>query len=159
MKDALLMRKIPAPIGARYPFMLVPVDDMASEALRKLPSSKEEIAVTIKRGRSLQQHRLFFAILTHVAESTEWETPERLLTALKLHLHRYDLMQMPNGKVVPVPESISFSAMPQAEFQRFMDDSVRVICEMVLPGYDPDRLLAEAQHAIGIRADVSETAA
>lgn len=156
MKDAILMRRLPAPIGAAYPFMLVPVDDAAAEALRKIPAG-EDIAVQVKRGRSLQQHRLFFAVLTYVAQATEWETPERLLVALKVRLGRYDLMRLPNGKVVPVPESISFAAMKQDEFQDFFTAAIDLICSEVVPGMDSAQLIAEAQSALGIRGVTTDT--
>jgi hypothetical protein len=39
----------------------------------------------------------------------------RLLVALKLRLGRYDLMKMPSGKIVPVPDSISFAASANAK--------------------------------------------
>lgn len=158
MKDAILVRRAPAPIGAPYAHSLVPVDDAAAEALAKIPIG-EAIAVQVKRGRSLQQHRLFFAILTHVADATEWETAERLLVALKVRLGRYDLMKLPNGKVVPVPESISFSAMKQDEFQSFFDKAVTLICSEVIPGMDSAQLIAEAQFALGVKPHARSEAA
>lgn len=148
--DTILCRRVPAVMESPQPYALIPSDDRAAEVLAKIPLG-EDVAVQIKRGRSLQQHRLLWAILSHVAESSQWDTPERLLVALKIRLGKYDLMQLPNGKVVPVPDSISFSAMSQDAFQHFFDDVLRLICSEVLPGYDSDQLIAETQAAMGLR--------
>lgn len=151
MKDALLMRRAPAPIGAPYRDCLVPADDAAAEAIGKIPIG-EAVLIQTKRGRSLQQHRLFWGLLSYVAEASEWETAERLLVAIKVRLGRYDLVKMPNGKCVPAPHSISFSAMKQDEFADFFNQAVDVICQDVLPSMDSAQLIAEAQSALGIRA-------
>lgn len=148
------MRRAPAPVGAPHSHMLIPSDDRACEQIKKLPIG-EDFAVKIVRGRSLPQHRLFWAVLSHVAEASQWESPERLLVALKIRLGRYDLMQMANGKVVPVPDSISFAAMTQDEFQKFFDDAVNVICAEIVPGMDSAQLISEAQSAHGLRPDAA----
>lgn len=154
--DAILCRRVPAPIGAPYAHALVPCDERAAEQLAKVPLG-EVVAVQVKRGRSLPQHRLLWSVLQHVAEATEWETAERLLVAIKIRLGRYDLMKLPSGKCVPVPDSISFSAMGQDAFQRFFDEALRLICSEVLPGYDPDALIAETQSAMGIAPEVLQS--
>lgn len=156
--DAIFVRRVPAPVGAPYPYALVPSDDRSAERLAKIPLA-EDVAIKVARGRSLPQHRLFWGVLAFVAEASQWETPERLLIALKIRMGRYDLMQMPGGKVVPVPDSISFSAMTQDEFQRFMDQAVDLICAEVVPGMSGDRLIAGAQAAIGLpRASLDRAA-
>lgn len=146
--ETVILRRAPAPIEAPYRDVLVPVDQKAADMIAKLPLG-EDAVVTIKRDRSLPQHRLFWSVLQHVAHASKWENPDRLLIALKIRLGRYDLMQLPNGKVVPVPQSISFAAMSQDGFQEFMDASIRVICEEVVPSMDSAKLIAEAQGMIG----------
>jgi hypothetical protein len=154
--DTIIMRRVPASphewaAGMRsrlseapHPYALIPQDQAGSELLAKIPLG-EDVAVKLMRDRSLPQHRLFWSVLRYVAERSKWETAERLLVALKLRLGRYDLMQMPSGKVVPVPHSIAFSAMPQDDFQSFMDAAMGLICTEVLPGYSPDDLIREAE--------------
>jgi hypothetical protein len=127
-----------------YPDILVPRGSVSAARIAKIPLG-EDVEVQIIRGRSLPQLRLFWAILRHVAEATQWESAERLLVALKLRLGKYDLMKMPNGKVVPVPDSISFRAMTQDQFQEFMDKAIALICAEILPGMDSERLIADAQ--------------
>jgi hypothetical protein len=142
------MYRVPTPLGAEWAWALVPADRQGADILAKIPM-REEVAVKIMRDRSLLQHRLFWSVLRYVAEATQWETAEKLLVALKLHLGRYDLMELPTGKVVPVPHSISFAAMTGDDFQDFFDKSIRVICSKILPDMDNDRLIAEAQAMLG----------
>jgi LPS O-antigen subunit length determinant protein (WzzB/FepE family) len=150
--DTIIVRRMPViSSGATpYPNALLPQDQAGAELLAKIPLG-EDVAVKIMRDRSLPQHRLFWSVLRYVAEASEWETAEKLLVALKLRLGRYDLMKLPSGKVVPVPDSISFAAMTQDDFQQFMDKSIAIICSEVLPGMDSDRLIAEAE---GLRPDM-----
>ena len=68
-------------------------------------------------------------------------------------------MQLPNGKTVPVPQSISFDKMGGDEFTRFMDESIRVICEEVIPGTDSDALIAEISQMIGATPESLERSA
>ena len=154
--DTFALRRVPAPVEAPWPWLLAPADPASAEAFAKVPAD-EDVPVKLARGRSLPQHRTFWAVLSYVAEASEWETPERLLVAIKIRLGRYDLMRLPNGKTVPVPQSISFSAMPQDEFQRFFDEAMRVICDEVLPGHNPDDLIVEATSAKGVKGSPAAT--
>jgi len=137
--DVIMMRRGRSP----HSFTLIPVDDRAIDAIGKVPLG-EAFGIRIMRERSLPQHNLFWAVLDHVGRATKFENAERLLVALKIRLGRYDLMKMPNGQVVPVPNSISFGAMTQGEFQTFMDDAIGLICSEVLPGVTSEQLLAQA---------------
>jgi hypothetical protein len=144
------MRRLAAVGGG---LALAPVDRRDRELLTKIPMD-EPVAVRISRGRSLPQHRLFWGLLDHVAKASVFENGERLLVALKIRLGRYDLMKMPSGKAVPVPHSIAFAAMDQSDFQVFMDDSIRLICEEVIPGTNSDTLIAEVQAMLDQPAEV-----
>ncbi len=123
-------------------YTLIPVDERAADAIGRMPEG-EAIGIRIMRKRSLPQHNLFWAVLDHVAKATKFENAERLLVALKIRLGRYDLMEMPNGRVVPIPQSISFGEMTQDEFQKFFDESIALICSEVLPGTDSEALIGK----------------
>src|SRR5215472_401407 len=148
MEIETLVRRIPAPVDSGRVAALLPASEADDAAILKIPLG-ETFSVQIIRGRSLQHHRLFFALLDHVAKASKFETTERLLVALKVRLGRYDLLAMPNGKVVPVPQSISFAAMDQTEFEKFFNDGVRVICEEVLPGTNRDDLIMQVEAMLG----------
>lgn len=130
------MRRTPTGLEANNP--------EAQAALAKIGVG-ERVLVKLHRSRNAQHHRMFWAVLSHVAQATHFETPERLLAALKLALGRYDLMTMPNGKVVPVLHSISFADMDQTEFARFYSDALNIICRDVLPGTSVEDLLEESR--------------
>jgi len=123
---------------------LYPVDDRARESLSKVPPGSE-IGIRISHDRSLPMHNRFWKVLDVVAKATHWETPERLLVGLKLRLGRYDICQLPNGQKVPVPNSISFAAMKQVEFERFYQDAMNVLQTEVAPGLDIDQIEIEAE--------------
>jgi hypothetical protein len=147
--DIAIMRRVAAIMESPQPWALVPDDDASAELIRKIPLG-EPIAVRVIRSRSLPQHRLFFSILSHVAEATEWGTAERLLVALKIRLGRYDLCKLPSGKAVPVPQSISFDALSQDAFQEFMDKALIVICDEILPHMSTDDLIREVCAQTGL---------
>lgn len=129
---------------------LVPADALAEEWIDKVKMG-ESVLVKPHRSRSGPQHNLFFAILSHVAEATQYETKERLLIALKIHLGRYDAVQMLNGTIAAVPHSISFEDMGQDDFQAFFDQAIKAICEIVLPGMSSQQLIDQVQASLGSR--------
>lgn len=143
-EPTITMRLVAMQPNALYPRGLMPTDEESYQAIDRLERD-EEVQVRLVRERSNPQLRLFWTVLDHVAKNTDWEDSERLLIALKVRLGRYDLCQLPNGKTVPVPHSISFDKMPQEQFQVFFDRAVQVICQDVLGGYDSQQLVREAQ--------------
>ena len=150
--DTIMVRRGKRP----HQFTLIPVDDRAIDAIGKAPMG-ESFGIRIVRDRSLPQHNLFWSVLDRVGRATKFENAERLLVALKIRLGRYDLLKMPDGKVVPVPHSISFGAMTQDEFQTFMDEAVNLICAEVLPGTSSETLLAEASAMLAPRPEPTKT--
>lgn len=130
---------------------LYPADDRAREALAGLAECAE-VAVRLSTDRNLLQHNRFWALLDLVAKATEWETPEKLLVGLKMRLGYYDIMLMPRGQKVPVPHSISFAAMSQADFQVFQDRAMHILVTEVCPGLDVEQLAIEA----GVKAHAKE---
>lgn len=125
-----------------------PADDEARAQHARLAAG-DHVMAKVERPRSLPQLRLYWSILHHVAESTHWESAERLHTALKVRLGLYDLCKLPNGKTVPVVSSASFDAMNQDEFQSFMDKALAVLCEESLGGMAVTDLIAEVCAATG----------
>ena len=135
----------------KTPTGFIPADDDARALHAKVPVGQTAL-LRYERNRSTPQNDLYWAVLEHVAEATEWETKERLHAGIKLELGMYDLMKMPNGKVVPVLQSTSFADMKQGEFQTFFDNAMRLICTKVLPGYSAEALIEETRTEKGIAA-------
>ena len=73
---------------------------------------------------------------------TRYRTPEDLLSVLKVAAGHYTSVPTADGEI-RVPNSVSFSAMDQTEFERFWDRVVTVVCEQIVPGMDREDLERE----------------
>jgi hypothetical protein len=115
---------------------LHPADDLAAEDVRKLKADKP-ILVECRHPRSLQHHRLFFAMLRKVAQSTPTPLSEHaLLSWIKVETGHVDVLPLGFGQTYMAPASIAFDKMDQAEFREFFDRAVQLICERVVPSLD-----------------------
>lgn len=119
---------------------LQPIDEDGETAILKIPDD-ETFAIRIMRHRSMQQNRLYWKMLTHIAQATKWGTPEKLHVALKVKLGRYDVVPLPNGKAVVSVDSAAFDAMSQDDFQRYFDDAVRELASAGLLDDEAQRML------------------
>ena len=118
---------------------LIPTDATAKAELVKVRDGAS-VMVELKHRRSVEQHRLFFAVL-YVAADAIGSTPEKLLLAVKYRLGRFDLVKTKTG-VLPYWHSIAFDKMPQADFTVFFDQALNVIAEET--GITPETLRHEA---------------
>ena len=115
---------------------LKPVDPLAEEIYNGLPLNAEVMA-EITRPRSIQHHKLFFALLKIVLDNQEhYKSIDALLIAFKVALGHCDAVTLRTGQVAYVPKSIAFSKMGQHEFKAFWDGAVNIIVERFLPGID-----------------------
>lgn len=131
---------------------LRPVDEAGQQALRRLRHG-EVVRVDIARPRNVQHHRLFWALLTLVSDnSRHYDTPEQVLTALKIALGHVDPIVGHDGKTYFVPRSISFANMDQDEFSAFFDRCVDVIVQRFLPGVTEEALRREVLDMLGMGA-------
>lgn len=132
---------------------LIPADVHAEEFLASIPDGRE-VLVTIRRPRSPQNHRHFFALLRkacdHMAEHRREGLPvmhdeDELLDALKLAVGHVQPRQRIDGTVIFVPKSIDFASMPEDAFKRFKNRSLYVLGQLL--GFDPLELMDDAQPA------------
>jgi|SRR5215469_7537965 len=147
-KDDPLVRRIPAPLDSGWRCALLPTNAADDERLSKIPLG-EVVSISVWRGRSLQMWRLYWAVLTHVAQASKFENAEQLYVELKLRLGYYDWKQLSNGKVTAVPHSFNFANKSQDEAQKLFDESMQIICEVLLPGINRDDLIAEVMTMMG----------
>lgn len=126
---------------------LVPADDEARECMAALKAGQRVFA-DVHRPRNIDHHRWFFALLHKIAEA-KGETPETVLTWLKVAMGRVDFVRLPSGKVVAAPQSVAFASMDQREFARFTDEAVRLVCQHILPGVSDAALRAEVDEMLG----------
>ena len=130
---------------------LVAADLHADEFLTGVPENRE-VLVSIRRPRSVQQHRLFFGLLRLVAANTDqWPSEAALLDDLKLALgHAETRVNLITGEPYAVARSISFASMPQDEFRDFFDRALALLAERVL-SVSPDDLRREVDALTGDR--------
>ena len=141
---------------------LKPVDAHGEEMLRGLPKGKHLKAV-ITQPRNVQHHRKFFALLNaiHPHQDT-YPTIDSLLCAMKCALGYGETVELPDGRIVLVPGSISFAKMDQADFSNFYARAVALIETKILPGVDSADLKREVAEIMrgqhGIETDKEEAA-
>lgn len=133
--------------------VLMPADFAAEEMLNSLPQGRE-VLVTVRRPRSPQHHRWFFAMLRKVVENSDdrWGDEDDLLDDLKFAVgHVKRRVHMLSGEIVMVAQSISFAAMGEDKFIRFRDRCLYVIRKAT--GIDPEELMKEVdetQKPVGV---------
>jgi hypothetical protein len=96
--------------------------------------------------RNGKHHRKFMALVQLVTENSEvYDTPAKALVAIKLAAAYFDPHVDPGtGEVIKVPQSISYDAMSQEEFEKFYTAALDGILAAILPTMDratADRLL------------------
>lgn len=129
---------------------LVPMDIMSEELLDGLKEG-DRVLVTIRRPRSIRNHRLLFALLRKVVENSDkWADEEVLLDDLKLATGLFQTrVSALTGMPYPVPASISFASMDQARFHDWFVKAVAKLSEVL--GVSEAELLAEVVAMTGER--------
>lgn len=103
-------------------------DSPESAALfSKLPFGKL-LQAEIKQPRSLQHHRLYWALVQRIANATG-AAPENISDLLKIATGHCAIVKTRTMGEVKLPRSISFAAMDQTGFREFFDRCVLFICE------------------------------
>lgn len=121
---------------------LIPADIHAEELMSSIKDSKD-ILLRVFKPRNVQHHRKLFAILKCVVDNSEqYNDIDELLVIVKLAVGYATVVQGMDGIMYRVPRSISFSSMPQDEFERFFPRAVYVLSK--LSGIDESVLLEEA---------------
>lgn len=120
---------------------LVPSDMAAEEMVLALPEGKP-VLMDMRRARSPKNHSHLFAILKVACDQLEgYPDTETLLDALKIATHLTRPVKMADGKIIWIPKSINWAAMPEDEFQRWKARALYVLGQLL--GVDPQQLLEE----------------
>lgn len=137
------MSEISARCFIRRGNALIPADIMSDELLRGIKEGSG-VLVSIRRPRSLQNHRLLFAVLRRVVDNTDrWADEETLLHDLKLATGLFETrVSAFSGLPYPVASSISFAALDQDRFNTWFQKAVAKLAEVL--GCTEEELLAEA---------------
>lgn len=101
----------------------------------------------IARGRSVVQNSLYWSVLTKVVTHApgEWRTPEALHEVLKVATGHVEVVKLVDGRLIKIPQSTAFDAMPQDQFQSYVDAAFQVIQDEILGGMSVDELLAHTE--------------
>lgn len=114
-------------------------------ALKPCHPEDAELLAKMKEGRpyrleytqtrSLPHMRKFGALLGMVAETHPvYSTRPKALTAIKIAVGHVDWVPHPDtGELLPIPKSISFARMDQAQFDNFYADAVEAVIAHLLP--------------------------
>lgn len=121
---------------------LFPADFAAEEFIAGIPNGKE-VLVTIRRPRSPQHHRWFFAMLRKVSDNSDnWGDEDDLLDDLKHAVGHVERRQnILTGETLARARSISFASMGQDAFNRFVNRCLFVLAQFL--GISPDDLKSE----------------
>ena len=131
---------------------LVPCAPMDSDALMRFPTAKR-LSVRVTQPRSVPQHRLYWSMLTLVADNLDQPiNADDLHEWLKLKLGYARPVRQRNGEIVYVARSIAFDTMEQPEFREFFDRAVTVLIEHIIPGLKVADLEREARAMLGEQA-------
>ena len=109
----------------------------------------EIVKAKISRPRNPLHHRKYFALLDLVFKNLPHEMEERIKTVdillfeIKLNLGLFDQHTTTGGKLVYIPQSISFGSMEQPEFETFYSDTISVILKHFLKGTNRETLEQE----------------
>lgn len=110
-----------------------PADKLASEDLETLKEGKN-LLVTVTQPRSLQHHRLFFAMVRKVAQATATPLDEDALRDyITVKAGHVKTLPLAFGEQYLAPASIAFSQMDQTAFRKFFDRAVEIILTDICP--------------------------
>lgn len=128
-------------------------DEATQDAMRSYKIGDTYRASVVK-PRNLRNHRRYWALVNLVYQNADGYASAELVHAhLKLLAGRCSpVVSKTTGETFLVPESISFSAMDEAEFQDFWGRCIKAVCEHILPGINVDAVAYEVEKLCGVAA-------
>lgn len=129
---------------------LVPANGASEEVLRELPEGTTyKIVATCPRN--LAHHNKYWAIIDKIFHHQSlYPTKDSLNDALTIALGYGTEIQLPDGRIMMQPGSISFAKMDQTAFDAFYKRAIELIVTKVLPGVAEKDLLRELEEALDI---------
>lgn len=128
---------------------LAPKSLIDATALERFPWNKA-LRVRVVRDRSNPQLRLYWSLLTKVADNLDQDvSPEDLHEWLKMKLGYTKPIRLKSGEVAEVAASVALDKMEQAEFNTYFNASTDLLVQQVIPGLNRESLVKEAQAMLG----------
>jgi len=124
-------------------------DDPAERILEAI-AQDEEVLVTISKPRSIQHHKLYYALCTLVASNSSlFMTKDEVSDHLKLNTGLYETMYVGDDQVpVHIPRSIAFENMSTAEFREYWERVCDYVAVEIIPGIDREDMMDEINRMI-----------
>jgi hypothetical protein len=124
---------------------LVPADDVAIEALRRIKLGST-IKAKISSPRNMAFHRKFFAMMQIVLKNqSHYKTMDTLLTVCKIETGHCEVVRTKKHGDIFVPKSIGVTKMTGDEFSAFYDRACDWVEKEVIPGLKRKELDAEVE--------------
>ena len=120
-------------------------DGYSAELIDGLPKGKP-LTCRVTQARNPAHHRKFMAMVGAVfGNQGQCATKSALLTVIKVGIGHCQWATLPGPVPMrfPVPDSISFARMDQADFEAFYDRAVQYVLRDILPGCDKGDLERE----------------
>lgn len=128
---------------------LIPEGDEANRILKGVKIG-HPVMVEISRPRNINHHRLYWAMVSKIANAIDVE-PENISDVLKLKTGHFVTVNTKSGPL-QFPRSISFAKMDQAAFNTFFERCCKVIAEEWLPHMTSKQVQAEVLDMMGMAA-------
>ena len=130
---------------------LVPMYDSDYDEKKRLKIG-DTVLCDIKKPRNYEFHKKFFALVRltydnlpeHLHEALNIYSEEDMRTCLKMDLGLYSIVRLGFREYIN-PQSISFAAMDETEFERFYHRCIDIILRLYLRGTDRQDLLDEIE--------------
>lgn len=133
---------------------LVPVTCGDQELISGLANKEFVAKLTNASKRSLLQNRFYWGLLGKVVDNSDhYRNSMGLHFFLKVRLGYVEEVQFHNGQMVTRVASTAFDRMDSEDFRHYVDASIRVICEEIIPGMESARLVHEVESMLGLSFD------
>lgn len=134
---------------------LVAQDRLAVDDLEKFRDGAL-VTCEVKRPRSLQHHRRFFALVRfcfdHQREPARYLNEDAMRAALTISAGHRSEIALPDGSTGYMPLSIAFDKMDQAAFNEFWARCCDAITKHYVPGITDEDIRAGIADLIGVAA-------
>ena len=132
----------------------VAADPVSLEALDHIRPGTQ-VRAQITQPRNIRRHRCFWAVMQVAWEAQGGEggtfpTAEAMHDAIKIGLGLYDTYTI-RGREIMRLRSTAFHSMDEAEFSRWMESVIALICGHLIPGTGRDDLMARVDDILGER--------
>jgi hypothetical protein len=124
-------------------------DDHAVEILKRWPLG-ERVKADIRKPRAHRSLRRWWVLCTLVSQNSEqFKSPEMAHAYLKIRTgHAVPIVNKATGETFLIPDSISYDAIDELEFENIWTRAVQVIAEEIL-GTGREEIEMEIQRLVG----------